>query len=326
MSNLQFQDKTKLCMHKMQLLTLMMFILTSFYGIGQQDSQYTQYMYNTQVINPAYAGSRETLSIGMLGRTQWVGFEGSPRTLTFTANAPIGLYNSMGLGLSIVHDEIGPAVESNVTIDYSYTIDVSQTGKLSFGLKGGIDLLDVDFNKLSLSDPNDPNFQNNIDKKLQPQVGAGLYFKTERFYAGMSVPNFLNSKHFDESTLQNGNSNSIAVERLHYFIILGHVFDLNRNLKFKPAALVKTVSGSPLQLDLSANFMFKEKFVFGASYRWDASISAMVGFQISNSIFAGLAYDYQSTDIEAYSDGSYEVFLRFDIFHKSDRIMIPRFF
>ncbi len=313
-------------MQKKKNLTSILLLLVGLYAIGQQDSQYTQYMYNTQIINPAYAGSRETLSIGLLGRTQWTGFEGSPQTLTFTANAPVGLYNSMGLGLSIVHDEIGPAIESNITVDYSYTIDVSRTGKLSFGLKGGVDLLDVDFSKLSVFDQSDPNFQNNIDQKLQPQVGAGLYFKTERFYAGLSVPNFLNSKHFDESSLQNGNTNSIAVERLHYFLILGHVFDLNRNLKFKPASLIKVVSGSPLQLDVSANFMFNEKFVFGTSYRWDASLSAMLGFQATKSIFAGLAYDYQSTDIETYSDGSYEVFLRFDIFHKSDKIMIPRFF
>ncbi len=313
-------------MHKKKNLTSILLLLVGLYAIGQQDSQYTQYMYNTQIINPAYAGARETLSIGLLGRTQWTGFEGSPQTLTFTANAPVGLYNSMGLGLSIVHDEIGPAIESNITVDYSYTIDVSRTGKLSFGLKGGVDLLDVDFSKLSVFDQSDPNFQNNIDQKLQPQVGAGLYFKTERFYAGLSVPNFLNSKHFDESSLQNGNTNSIAVERLHYFLILGHVFDLNRNLKFKPASLIKVVSGSPLQLDVSANFMFNEKFVFGTSYRWDASLSAMFGFQATKSIFAGLAYDYQSTDIETYSDGSYEVFLRFDIFHKSDKIMIPRFF
>ncbi|WP_190808571.1 type IX secretion system membrane protein PorP/SprF [Flagellimonas sp. S3867] len=313
-------------MQKKKILTPMLLVLISFYAIAQQDSQYTQYMYNTQVINPAYVGSRETLSLGVLGRTQWVGFEGSPQTFTFTANAPLDLYNSMGLGLSIVHDEIGPAVESNVTLDYSYTIDVSKSGRLSFGLKGGVDLLDVDFNKLSFSDPNDPNFQNNVDQKLQPQVGAGLYFNSERFYVGMSVPNFLNTKHFDENVLQDSNVTSVAVERLHYFLILGHVFDLNRSWKFKPATLIKTVSGSPLQLDLSANFILNEKFVLGASYRWDASISAMTGFQISRSVFAGIAYDYQSTNIEAYSDGSYEVFLRFDIFHKSDKILIPRFF
>ncbi|MEX0313907.1 MAG: type IX secretion system membrane protein PorP/SprF [Allomuricauda sp.] len=308
------------------IFTVPLLLMNYFSAKGQQDAQYTQYMYNTQVINPAYAGSRETLSFGLLGRTQWVGFEGSPQTFTFTANAPFGLYNSMGLGLSIVHDQIGPAVETNVTIDYSYTIDVSKTGRLSFGLKGGVDLLDVNFTKLSLANPNDPNFQNNVDQKLQPQAGAGLYFTNDRFYAGVSVPNFLNTKHFDESSLEDSDTASIAVERLHYFMILGHVFDLKRDIKFKPAALVKTVSGSPVQLDLSANFMFNEKFVLGVSYRWDASISAMTGFQVSRSFFAGVAYDYQSTNIEAYSDGSYEVFLRFDIFNRSDKILIPRFF
>ncbi|MGX1930379.1 PorP/SprF family type IX secretion system membrane protein [Flagellimonas sp. 2504JD4-2] len=312
--------------NKAKFLTTTLLMICFFRSIGQQDAQYTQYMYNTQVINPAYAGSRETLSFGLLGRTQWVGFDGSPQTLTFTANAPVGLYNSMGLGLSIVHDQIGPATESNITIDYSYTIDVSKTSRLSFGLKGGVDLLDVNFNTLNLINPNDPNFQNNIDQKLQPQAGAGLYFTNDRFYAGLSVPNFLNTEHFDENSLDNADAASIAMERLHYFLILGYVFDLKRNIKFKPATLLKTVSGSPLQLDLSANFMFNEKFVLGASYRWDASISALAGFHVSRSFFAGIAYDYQSTSLEAYSDGSYEVFLRFDIFNRSDKVLIPRFF
>lgn len=295
-------------------------------GTAQQDSQYTQYMYNTQVVNPAYAGSRGMLSFGLLGRTQWVSLEGSPETGTFTVNSPIGLYDNMGLGLSIVYDKIGPAVESNVVVDYAYSIRFLNDAKLSFGLKAGLDMLDVDYTKLTIFNANDPYFQNNVDNKLQPQVGAGLYFNTDKFYAGLSVPNFLNSKHYDESSLENANTESIAIERLHYFFIAGYVFDLNENLKFKPATLVKYVSGSPLQWDLSANFLINEKFTLGASYRWSASISALAGFQISDSIFAGLAYDYQSTDIEQYSDGSYEVFLRFDIFKKSDRIVTPRFF
>ncbi|MEM9076416.1 MAG: type IX secretion system membrane protein PorP/SprF [Bacteroidota bacterium] len=305
-------------------LSTILTLLSSLHA--QQDAQYTQYMYNTQIVNPAYAGSRETLSFGVLGRTQWVGFDGAPQTFTFTANAPVGLYNSMGLGLSIVHDQIGPAIESNVNIDFSYTIDVSRTSRLSFGLKGGLDMLDVDYNRLTLAQASDPIFQAEIDQKLQPQAGAGLYFTNDRFYAGVSVPNFLNTKHFDENALEDTDVGGIAVERLHYFLILGHVFDLGRIIKFKPATLLKTVSGAPLQLDVSANFMFNDKFVLGASYRWDASLSAMTGFQISRSFFAGVAYDYQSTNLEAYSDGSYEVFLRFDIFNRADKILIPRFF
>ncbi len=295
---------------------------------AQQNPQYTQYMYNTQIINPAYSGSREALSFGLLGRTQWVSLEGSPESGTFTVNSPIGLYDNMGLGLSIVHDRIGPSSESNITADYAYRIDVSREGRLSFGLKAGVDVLNVDYSALTIFDQNDPFFQNNIDNRLQPQVGVGLYFNTDRFYMGASIPNFLRAEHFDEGTLEGDNvdSDSIALERLHYFLIAGYVFDLNQNLKFKPATLFKAVGGSPLQWDFSANFLFNEKFTLGASYRWSASLSALAGFQITDSLFLGMAYDYQTTEIESYSDGSYEVFLRFDIFKKSDRILTPRFF
>jgi type IX secretion system PorP/SprF family membrane protein len=304
----------------------LMFLSAIITSYGQQDPQFTQYMYNTQVINPAYAGSREVLSFGLLGRTQWVGLEGAPETGTFTVNSPIGLYDNMGLGLSIVYDKIGPAMESNVTVDYSYSINLSYNYKLAFGLKAGMDVLDIDYTRLTLSEQSDPFFQSNVDNRLRPQVGAGLYLNSDRFYAGLSVPNFLNTTHFDESSLQNANTNDIAIERLHYFFITGYVFDLNEDLKFKPATLVKSVSGAPLQWDLSANFLINEKLTLGASYRWSAAISALAGFQITPNFFAGLAYDYQSTDLEQYSNGSYEVFLRFDIFRKSDRIITPRFF
>ncbi len=295
---------------------------------GQQDPQYTQYMYNTQIVNPAYAGSREVMSIRVLGRTQWLSLEGAPQTGTFTLNSPIGVSKNMGLGLSIIYDQIGPATESNVIVDYSYSIQLARhdISKLSFGLKAGIDLLDVDYTKLNIYDPNDPFFQNTVDNKLQPQVGAGIYYHTQKFYAGFSVPNFMNSKHFDEGSLNDADLDNIAVERLHYFFITGYVFDLSPNLKFKPATLVKFVSGSPLQWDMSANFLINEKVALGASYRWNSSISALAGFQISPSMFLGVAYDYDSTPIKDYNSGSYEALLRFDLFHKTDKVLTPRFF
>lgn len=299
---------------------------------AQQDPQYTQYMYNTQVVNPAYAGSRDALSFGLLGRTQWVNFDGAPKTGTFTINSPIGSLENMGLGLSIVHDELGPAVESNINIDYSYSISTSDEAELSFGLKAGIDILDVDFSKLNIADQGDV-FENNIDNKLQPQIGAGVYYNTNKFYAGLSVPNFLNTTHFDESQIDNlvNDPSSIsgqttAAERLHYFLIAGYVFDINENLKFKPATLVKAVSGAPLEWDASANFLINDKFTIGAAYRWSAALSMMAGFQVNESIFIGIGYDYQTTDIETYSDGSYEVFLRFDVFKTPERVLTPRFF
>lgn len=313
---------------------LVLLLLGTYSGKAQQDPQYTQYMYNTQVVNPGYAGSKDVLSFGLLGRTQWVNFEGAPKTGTFTIDTPIGLMENMGLGLSIVHDEIGPATESNINIDYAYRISTSETGKLSFGIKAGIDVLDVDFSKLNIPIEGQGDiFENNIDNQLQPQIGAGVYYYTNKFYAGLSVPNFLTTKHFDESnidTIVNDPSSvagqTTAAERLHYFFIAGYVFDLSDNLKFKPATLVKAVNGSPLQWDFSANFLINEKFTLGASYRWSAALSAMAGFQVSEAIFIGLGYDYQTTDLETYSDGSYEIMIRFDIFSNPERIVAPRFF
>lgn len=308
------------------LAIIVLVLLCTYSSYAQQDPQYTQYMYNTQVVNPAYAGNREVLSFGALYRTQWVGFEGAPKTGTFTVNSPIGLLDNMGLGLSIVSETIGPSVESNVDVDYSYSISTSESAKLSFGLKAGLDLLDVDFSKLNIYDDNDPRFQNNIDQKLQPQIGAGVYYNTEKFYVGLSVPNFLTTKHFDGSSLNNAQVNTIAAERLHYFLIAGYVFDLSSELKFKPAVLFKAVSGSPLQADVSANFLLFDKLTLGAAYRWSAALSGLVGFQASDNLFIGFGYDYQTTDIEQYSDGSYELMLRFDVFNKPERVLTPRFF
>ncbi len=312
---------------KNKYITVILFVLLGiFSGNAQQDPQYTQYMYNTQVINPGYAGSRDALSFGLLYRTQWVGLEGAPKSVTFSADTPIGTLDNMGLGLSVVSDEIGPAVESNIVIDYSYTINTSDDAELSFGLKAGLDILDVDFSKLNIYDLNDPRFQNNIDNRLQPQIGAGVYFNTEKYYVGLSVPNFLTTKHFNEGSLGNIEAETFAKERLHYFLIAGYVFDLNSNLKFKPATLIKAVSGSPLQVDVSANFLINEKFTLGAAYRWSAAVSAMVGFQANDNIFIGFGYDYQTTDLEIVSDGSYELILRFDVFNKPERVLTPRFF
>ncbi len=305
---------------------IILILLGTFSSNAQQDPQYTQYMYNTQVVNPAYAGSREALSFGLLLRTQWVSLEGAPRTGTFTVNTPFGSLDNMGIGLAVVHDRLGPATESNINVDYSYTINTSDESELSFGLKAGLDILDVDYTKLNIYDQNDPRFQNNIDNKVQPQIGAGVYYNTQKFYAGLSVPNFLTTKHFDQSSLTNSTSDVVAAERLHYFLIAGYVFDLSDNLKFKPATLIKAVSGSPLQWDASANFLINEKFTVGASYRWSAALSAMLGFQATDQIFIGFGYDYQSTDIEKYSDGSYELMLRFDVFKKPERVLTPRFF
>src|SRR5699024_5798336 len=312
-------------MRHINYILLGLFMALPFLGMqAQQDPQYTQYMYNTQVINPAYAGNREMLSLGLLYRTQWVGVEGAPKPATFSINSPVGRLENMGLGLSVVHDEIGPATQTDVAIDYSYSIPLTYKAKLSFGIKAGVDVLDVDFTKLNIYNPSDPLFQNNIDNRWQPKIGAGLYVNTDKWYVGLSVPNFLETKHFDRSN--NSNFQSVAAERMHFFLIGGYVFDLSDSVRFKPATMLKAVQGAPLQWDVSANFLFHNKLTLGAAWRWDAALSAMAGFQISPGLFIGVGYDYQLTDIEKYSDGSYEIMLRFDIVDQIEKILTPRFF
>lgn len=303
---------------------ILLFALSFISGYSQQDAQFTQYMYNTITINPAYAGTREVLSMFGLHRNQWVGLDGAPVTNTFSLNTPINNSN-IGLGLSVINDRIGPSDENSISVDVSYSIPTSEEFKLSFGIKATANLLNVDFNKLNIYDPGDILAQYNIDNKFSPNIGAGLYFHSEKTYIGLSVPNFLETKHFDkgQSTFT---SSSIASEKMHFYLIGGHVFDLSYNVKFKPAFLTKLVQGAPLQVDVSANFMFVEKLVVGLAYRWSAAMSAMVGFQVTDGMYIGYGYDLETTKLANYNSGSHEIFLRYEIFKNKEKIITPRFF
>ena len=305
-------------------LTILMLLFIATLGnvnqtFAQQDSQYTNYMYNTINVNPAYAGSRGVMSIFGMHRTQWVGLDGAPVTNTFSLNTPINNSN-LGLGLSFVNDRIGPSDENAISADISYTIQTSETYKLSFGVKGTANLLNVDFTKLNRYNLTDPQFQNNIDNKFSPNIGAGIYFHSDKLYAGLSVPNFLETEHFDDNVA------ATAKERMHYYLIGGYVFDLSDNIKFKPAFLTKLVTGAPLQLDLTANFMFNEKFVLGAAWRWDAAVSGLAGFQVNENWMIGYAYDAETTKLANYNSGSHEIFLRYEFKGKTEKVVSPRFF
>ena len=293
-------------MKKRFLIFIVTLVAASSYG--QQDSQFTNYMYNTVNINPAYAGSRGALSIFGLHRNQWVGLDGAPVTNTFSINTPINNSN-FGLGISIVNDRIGPSDENSISADVSYTIAVSENYKLSFGVKGTANLLNVDFTKLNIYNPGDVLAQYNVENKFSPNVGAGIYFHSDKTYFGLSVPNFLETKHFDKDQL-GFSANSVASERMHYYFIAGHVFDLSGSVKLKPALLTKVVQGAPLQIDLSANFLFNDRFTLGAAYRWDAAASLLAGFQVSDSWFIGYGYDLEVTKLANYNSGSHEFFLQ----------------
>lgn len=286
---------------------------------AQQDPQYTQYMYNTNLVNPAYAGSRDMMSIFGMYRTQWVGLDGAPQTSTVSLDTPLG-DSKMGLGASFINDRLGAMDENTIAIDLSYTIDLNRTLKLGFGIKGSANLLNVDYTKLDRYNPNDVKFQENINSQFTPNLGAGLYLYSDRTYFGFSVPNFLETDRYDDNEV------TLMKQKMTYYFIGGHVFDLSHNVKFKPAFLAKATAGAPVQVDLTANFMFSEKLVVGAAYRWDAAFSGLVGFQLTDGLFVGYSYDAETTKLANYNSGSHEVFLRFDLLNRHNRISSPRFF
>ena len=286
---------------------------------AQQDPQYTQYMYNTNLVNPAYAGSRDMMSIFGVFRTQWIGLKGAPQTTTIALDTPLG-ESRMGLGVSFMNDRLGAMDENTIAFDLSYTIDLNPSFKLGFGLKASANLLNVDYTKLDRYNANDEKFQQNISNQFSPNIGAGVYVYSDKTYFGISVPKFLETDRYDDNEIV------LMKQKMSYYLIGGHVFDLSPGLKFKPAFLVKSVSGAPLQVDLTANFMISEKFVVGGAYRWDAAFSGLVGFQLTNGLFVGYSYDAETTKLANYNSGSHEVFLRFDFFNKYGKISSPRFF
>jgi len=303
-------------MKKLFLIGVLVFI--SYNMEAQQDAQYTQYMFNTISINPAYAGSRGALSILGLHRAQWVGLDGAPRTQTFSAHMPIE-DSRIGLGLSFINDKLGPVSEQYINLDISYTIPVSEKGKLSFGAKAVANLHKVDLINNNNAFDTDDQLILNVNR-FNPNFGAGVYYHTKKLYVGLSVPNFLTTKHIDGVTLYK------AKERMNFYLISGYVFDISNKVKLKPSGLLKYVEGAPLQLDLSLNALYNDRFRLGLAYRWSAALSAMVGFQINQKLLIGYGYDWDTTGLGKFNSGSHEIFLRFELFHHKKDLISPRFF
>jgi len=306
-------------------LALVLLSLFAVKSQAQQDPHYTQYMYNMNVVNPAYAGSKESISGALLYRQQWAGLEGAPKTATFSIHSPVG--KNVGLGLSAISDKIGPVEENNLYGDFSYTVNLGGESKLAFGLKAG-----ATFQKIGLlsdigngytQQPGDFAFDENSNN-IKLNIGSGLFFYTNKFYAAFSVPNMLKSKHLDIT--RNGQELNFGSETLHYFLTSGYVFDLSANTKFKPSAMLKSAFDAPTSLDCSANFLFFEKYEVGATYRLDDSFGAMVNFAVTPSIRIGYAYDHVISDIRGTAPSSHEFMLLFDLNLSKKVSVSPRFF
>jgi len=297
-------------------------VLISILSYAQQDAQFTNYMYNTLSFNPAYAGSRGTTSIYLSQRSQWVGLDGAPTTNALSYHSPLGSSN-LGIGVSFLNDAIGPVEENLVSLDMSYTIQTSYDYKLAFGLRASAHMLNIDFTQLNIFNPGDVLAQNNINNRISPNLGFGVFWYSDKSYLGFSIPNLLETSHINKGL--NSSVSSISKERLHYHFTAGHVFNISQDILFKPAILTKIVSGTPFQLDLSSNFQIYDKFTIGASYRLDAAVSFLGGFQINRNWLLGYAYDFDTNNLSTYNSGSHEVFLRYEVF-RSNRVRSPRFF
>lgn len=299
--------------------------LLSLSATAQQDPHYTQYMYNMNVINPAYAGSKENLSMGLLYRKQWVDIQGAPETFTFSGHTPIG--KNVGLGLSAISDKIGPVNEQNLYADFSYTLNLGGEHKLAFGIKAGATFHKVglfsDIGNGFVPQPNDPAFSENVDN-VYLNFGSGLFYYTDNYYFAVSVPNMFKAKHLD--VRDNGQEREFGSETQHYFITGGYVFDLSPNVKFKPFAMLKTAFGAPSSVDVSTNFLFNERFEIGATYRLEDSFGAMVNFAVTPSIRIGYAYDHIVSDLNVTTPASHEIILLFDLNFPKKVSRSPRFF
>lgn len=297
----------------------LLFFLATLPALGQQNVQFTQYLFNPLYVNPAYAGSREVLSVGVMHRSQWVGIEGAPVTQTLNLSSPVG-YSGMGAGFSVVNDRIGPTSDTYVDLDFSYQIQAGPRSWVNLGFKASAQLLSIDFSKLNqdttlgVSNP-DPLLQEGNLNQFSPNFGIGAFYFSDNFYLGLSAPRILETKHFDSFSL------TATTQALNVYFMSGVVFDLKDGSKVRPSLLARAVEGSPLQLDMTLSMLYWDKVMMGINYRWQSSVSGMVGFRVWPELLVGLTYDRDNTQLGglSFNNGSVEVIMRYDFVNKYGR-------
>lgn len=289
---------------------------------AQQDAMFTHYMFNTLEVNAGYAGSRDALTVTGINRSQWVGFKGAPVTQTITLHSPI-YREELGAGLSIVNDKIGPVNISSIYVDLAYRMKLGEVSKLSFGLKGGVNLLRAGLNDLNIIDNLDQSFQSDIQSKTLPNFGFGLYYSNPKFYVGFSTPRILQNN-FKENT----NENASIKDKRHYFLIGGAILRLSETVQLKPTTFVKATAGAPIEADLTAVLVFDNLFWAGGMYRTGDAIGGLAGINITRQIQVGYSFDWSyGLQTGRYNGGSHEIMLRYDFIYKDkEKIRSPRYF
>ncbi|NHF58329.1 type IX secretion system membrane protein PorP/SprF [Flavobacteriaceae bacterium TP-CH-4] len=294
-------------------ISLLVFLLWGSFLLAQNEPQYTQYMYNIGSFNPAYVGTTETPEITTMYRAQWLSIPGAPRTIRLGTNIPFA-NERMGLGVNVINEQLGPLSQTYIDVAYSYQFNVSENTKLSFGMDVGGSLLNVDFTKGTFENPGEPILDRETINNFYPTIGAGMFLYQDSWYLGLSIPNFLTDGIYNQEVA------TVVEDKMQYNFIGGYVFDLSETTRLKPAFLVNYIAGAPVNVNISANFLFNDRFTVGASYRVDNAVSALAGFQISNPLFFGVSYDYSTNGLGAYNDGTPEFVLKFYLGRTGQRV------
>ncbi len=292
---------------------------------AQQDPMYTHYMYNTLVINPAYAGSRDALTVTGLHRSQWVNYKGAPMVQTLSLHSPLR-NEHVGIGLSVTNDKIGPTNNTSAVIDFAYIMKLNKKSKLALGLSAGANMFQANLSSVQLDQQSDPSFQNNVNNRFTPNFGFGAYYYRERFYAGVSIPKIIQNKYSDVN--QTANNIVAGKEQRHYYFIAGTLIKLTDNLDFKPTTFVKVTAAAPIQADVTASFVIMKKVTLGAMFRTGDAFGALVGLNLTDQFHVGYSYDYSyGLKNFKYHQGSHEIVLRYDFIYSSKKqIRTPRNF
>lgn len=319
MSNSKYIKRINQLVTRVVAVIVILFCVLESYA--QQDPMYTQYMENLLTLNPAYAGSKDVLSMMVVSRNQWVSIPGAPVTRSFSMNSPV-VGTKMGLGFSFLSDQVDPVKQTGVYIDYSYTLSFSRRRSLSLGLKGGVNFFEAGLSDLTTNDPNDPVFANDINRKFLPNFGVGAFYYTPKYYFGLSLPKLI------ENTInKNGvSTQSISKEQIHIFFMAGYVFDVNRIVKFKPSILTKYVNNAPVGLDITGTFLFYDRLWLGGMYRVGDSFGGLFQLQATDQLKFGYSYDLPINKLGAYSNGTHEIMVTFDFDFGRGRVRSPRYF
>ena len=304
------------------ILIMIILFLPGFQKVfAQQEPQYTQYMFNTVSVNPAYAGTREALNVLLLSRLQWVGMEGAPRTYDFTIHTPISKYK-MGIGFSLVSDSYGPVSNQYLNLSYAYRVNITEKTILSMGIKGGIYNYHVNLTGLNFGESG-AYINENPEQKFLPNAGMGLYLFSDSYYVGASVPRLIQTELNGEQMT----AGTLGDLKRHYYLMGGLVFDLSSELKLKPSIINRFVEGAPASTDLTAQLIIRDTYWAGVTYRYNEATALLASVQVSNQLMIGYSFDFQQSELSTFNNGSHEIVISFDFAgFTRDKLVSPRHF